>query len=170
MYRSKVLVVPYVKLPGNDILFLLAKDRKHGEWTFISGTCRKRCMEHPIQCATRELKEETKETVSIDISKWPHKHIVIDTTYYEPEPDGSMPKHTIHTAYHCYFINITDYENTHEEIKAAFEASTKKGKHYNENSEIDFRPLADFSKIHFWRFLSSVVFEDAQFNQIIGSL
>jgi 8-oxo-dGTP pyrophosphatase MutT (NUDIX family) len=169
LYRSKVLIIPYVKEKG-DILFLLVKDRKHAEWTFISGTCRKRCMEHPIQCATRELKEETKEIIDIDLNTWPHRHVVIDTTYYEPDPNCSVPEKKIMTTYHIYFVNMTDYPLSSREVVEAFAASGKKGKHFNENSDIDFCTLDMFSKINFWKFITHVVFNDDQFNDIIHSL
>ena len=99
-------MIPYVRRPHLEHLFLLVKDRKYDELTFISGTCRKKCMEHPIQCASRELKEETKQVLDIDLNEWSHRHVVLHTRYYEPEPE-EQPLRDIETTYHLYFVDIT---------------------------------------------------------------
>ena len=57
-YRKKVIVIPYI-----NRLFLMVKDKKYEEWTFVTGSCKKN--EDFSDCALRELYEETNGTINL---------------------------------------------------------------------------------------------------------
>lgn len=175
MYRSKVLVVPYVRDPkgdpkGGNVLFLLVKDRKFDEWTFISGTCKKRNMEHPLACATRELREETKDAIDIDLTKWPYRHVAFNTSYYEPSPQQLRNHTDISTTYHVYFLDISTYPRSPSQIVEEFTEVKKIGKQYNENIDIGFFLLKDLHTVKLWRFISHIVLTNVTLKSIIDAL
>lgn len=162
-----MLIVPYAHDAEGKLIFLLVKDKKFDEWTFISGTCKKRSMEHPIACAIRELKEETKEIVDIDLFTWPHHHISLNTTYEEPcSPCVAESS----TTYHIYFIDINAYAKTPDEIAQLFQITKKRGKHFNENNELGFFHLDEFESMKLWKFITHVVMPDSGFANVIRNL
>jgi len=169
LYRSKVLVVPYVR-NGQNVLFLLVKDRKFDEWTFISGTCKKRNMEHPLACATRELREETKDAIDIDLTTWPYRHVAFNTSYYEPSPQQLRNHTDISTTYHVYFLDISTYPRSPSQIVQEFTEVKKIGKHYNENVDIGFFLLKDLHTVKLWRFISHIVLTNVTLKSIIDAL
>lgn len=172
MYRSKVLVVPYVRnsTGPEGSLFLLVKDRKFDEWTFISGTCKKRNMEHPLACATRELREETKDAIDIDLTTWPYRHVAFNTSYYEPSPQQLRNNTDISTTYHVYFLDISTYPRSPSQIVEEFTQVKKIGKQYNENIDIGFFLLKDLHTVKLWKFISHIVLTNVTLKSIIDAL
>ena len=55
----KAIAVP-VTFVDEKPKFLTVRDRRHKEWIFVTGGCRKREVSDPIHCALRELEEETR--------------------------------------------------------------------------------------------------------------
>ena len=62
--RHKAITV-LVSFTGDEPLFLMVRDKKHQDWTFVTGGCRRREIENPIVCALRELNEETKNVIQL---------------------------------------------------------------------------------------------------------
>lgn len=171
MNRSKVLVVPYTRDKDGNVLFLMVKDRKFDEWTFISGTCKKRNMEHPLLCASRELKEETKDVVDLDLNTWPHHHISFDTMYQDASHSKKKHSANIYTTCHVYFLDIGTYPRSPSFIVNEFMITNKLGKQYNENTDIGFFQHKDFNKsIRLWKFISQVVMKNVTFRKVFDNL
>jgi len=168
------LVIPYVRDPKDgSVECLMVKDRKFDEWTFISGTCKKRNMEHPLLCASRELKEETKDAIDLDLHTWPHHHISFDTTYQDVSPKNKKrhaPGSSIHTTCHVYFLDIGTYPRSPSFIVNEFAITTKLGKQYNENTDIGFFKHKDFETIRLWKFISHVVMKNVTFRKVFDNL
>ena len=57
-YRYKSIIIPKI---GDK--YIVVRDAKYGELTFVTGGCKLR--ESNIDCALRELAEETRESVSV---------------------------------------------------------------------------------------------------------
>src|SRR5690242_10482593 len=80
--RRKVIVIPYVRSEGK-LLMMVVKDKFHEEWTFISGGCK--LYETSEQSAVRELKEETRAAVQLELAKTEYTKFKIETDYREPD-------------------------------------------------------------------------------------
>ena len=63
----KAIAIPVIYIDG-EFKFLIVKDKRFKEWTFISGGCRKREVFNPIRCALRELEEETRGILNLKLS------------------------------------------------------------------------------------------------------
>lgn len=155
--------MPYVRGDDGKPLFLAVKDKKFGEWTFISGTCKKKHMEHPMTCAIRELKEETKECVDIDLRSWPHAYMALDTAWNDRSETTS-------TTYHIYVVDITAYARSPSSIVRGFFDTKKIGKQFNENTNIGFFSYEDLLGLNLWEFISRIVLTNANFQKIISRL
>ena len=56
---------------GGTPRFLVVRDRRHHDWTFVTGGCQnKKEISRPLLCALRELKEETKGIVDVTSGKY----------------------------------------------------------------------------------------------------
>ena len=63
--KHKAIAIPVIHVDGDSPLFLTARDRRHGEWLFVTGGCRKREISNPLRTAIRELLEETRGVVDL---------------------------------------------------------------------------------------------------------
>lgn len=172
VYATKVLVVPFSRLPGGrGVTFLCVKDRRFSDWTFISGTCKTRVRELPERCAVRELREETKRAVCIPLKGYQYKRFVIETDFREPhERRGDEARNRrVTTRYHVFLVDITGYKPPGQ-IMREFALSTPKGKQYYENSELCFMTLEQFKSKQVWRFIGDVVLRNHTFNQSVRDI
>ncbi len=168
--RSKILAIPYVKGDDGKPLFLAVKDKKFDEWTFVSGTCKKKSMEHPMTCAIRELKEETKECVDIDLHTWPHAYMSLGTTWNEPSSSPTKNQMDVYTTYHIYVLDITEYARSPSSIIHGFFDSKMTGKQFNENTDIGFFSIDDLRHMKLWKFISRIILDNEAFQNIISRL
>lgn len=103
--RTKVMVIP-MTLDGKT---LLVKDRKHGEWGFVSGGVKRN--ERLINAANRELQEETSGVFN-SIPRF-HRRIEFKT-WYRPDElkkiDYENNERIISTYYvYVYLVNEQDF-------------------------------------------------------------
>ena len=119
--------------------FLIVKDTKHDEWTFVCGGCKLR--ETNTDAASRELKEETKGAIDIEV---------------QSETCTMCFLHNDCFYYTVYFVNLNDYnihkENVENLIKTYKECTMRK-KEYNETCDISFVSRNDLNKVDMWSFM-----------------
>ncbi len=144
--KDKVLIIPFTYTKKNRLRFLTVKDRYYKEWTFISGTIEKN--ELPDEAAVRELFEETKKTVHIQLTPFNH------TTFTLVEFN-----------YTVYFIDITNYKSE-KEIMTTFANTHTRGV-YNENSFLSFDELNFFKSKNLWSFISDYILPHPSFLSFI---
>ena len=60
--KQKAIIIP-ISFVGKRPRMLVVKDKRHGDWTFVTGGCKQRELEMPILAAVRELEEETRGVV-----------------------------------------------------------------------------------------------------------
>ena len=65
--RHKSIAIP-VSIIDNKPYMLIVHDRRYQEWTFVTGGCRRREVLNPLRCAVRELEEETRGTINLNLS------------------------------------------------------------------------------------------------------
>jgi ADP-ribose pyrophosphatase YjhB (NUDIX family) len=160
--RQKVLVIPYMKSATGILRYLIVKDRVCDEYTFISGCVKK--AELVQSCAVRELKEETREAVVIQLDRFQIKRFVVETVSREPEEikKDLMKREKIITVYHVFMIDISNYKSP-TELLNTFKTSKKTSKAYNENSEMTFATLDQFKTKKMWSFIRNEILSDARF-------
>ena len=141
--QTKALVVPFYKHGRLSPKYLFVHDRVHREWGFLSGTCKK--FERPIACALRELREETKNAMNITLTAWNHVHFPL-----------TLRRGAWTLNYTVYFIDVTNYKPP-TEVCAAFKASTKSGREYNENDDICFATLDQLRGKRLWSVTSQIL-------------
>jgi 8-oxo-dGTP pyrophosphatase MutT (NUDIX family) len=64
MERYKAIAIPFLVIDGKAN-FLIVRDKRFREWTFVTGGCRRSEITNPLLCALRELEEETRGLINI---------------------------------------------------------------------------------------------------------
>ena len=145
LFFRKVLIVPYI-LKDDDIFVLLFHDKKHQEWTLLSGGCKKG--EKPFQSGIRELSEESNATLCFPKHKTRIHYFRFLTNYVH---------NTIHkykevlTVYHVYLFPL-DEKDIHVLQKKYFSASLQN----DETENIQFFRLDDIcfqENLRIWSFI-----------------
>ena len=145
--KPKVLVLPFIKTK-TGLKYLIVKDRISGDYTFISGSSKKN--ESITVTALRELKEETKNAIYINLYSFPIKKFTMQTSKEE---------------YHVYFIDITKYKTPQQMIQE-FKTCKITSKSYMENSEMLFCSLDTFKGKRMWPFIRNDVITHPTFLKI----
>ena len=118
--RHKCVVIPITKSESST-KFLTVRDRRHKEWTFITGGCRKREISDPIKCAMRELDEETRGT--FPIREPIYKYFSFTTKKRSPEELDRDRKEGLEVTcvYHVYIFVMDCSDNYRREVIMNFE-------------------------------------------------
>jgi 8-oxo-dGTP pyrophosphatase MutT (NUDIX family) len=82
--RHKTITV-LVSFIDDKPRFLTVRDRRHKDWIFITGGCRKRETSNPLRCALRELEEETRGVILLKEGSYSHFSFVHNTRTPEEE-------------------------------------------------------------------------------------
>jgi 8-oxo-dGTP pyrophosphatase MutT (NUDIX family) len=150
--RRKVIVIPYV----HSGEFLVVKDRKFKEWTFITGGCKS--YETDSQAARRELIEETRGTLDVPFTA-DQQSFRFRTTYRESKElaQDRLRGERIVTQYSVFFVDISP-EATSMDLKAKFRGTKNVRGAFNENADLSFETPESFAqKTHVWRFIRNHV-------------
>jgi hypothetical protein len=156
-----VLAIPFI-VKNNTLYVLSVLDKQFKEWTFISGK-----VENNESCndaVIREVKEETKNCVEIQLTAWNHK---IFTTEYNIR--GKIRN------FNVYMIDITNIDYTmllhyQKNINGCFKKTKLNGKQFNENLDINFNDLKIFMKRNdLWVFMHQI-FKNEYFKQYVTEL
>jgi 8-oxo-dGTP pyrophosphatase MutT (NUDIX family) len=143
--------------------FLLVHDRRHSEWTFVTGGCRVREIHDPLVCALRELEEETRGVIDLDEVSYSYFNFSLLQTELEQDDFTAI--------YHVYII---DYETTIEYqkylIQRFYEEKQKMDtrelsfrKQYDENDRMDFDTLEGTKKRNVWRMIREHILNNPEF-------
>jgi 8-oxo-dGTP pyrophosphatase MutT (NUDIX family) len=152
-------VVPYVRVGRHKVLLLVVKDRLHDEWTFVSGGCKN--YETDEQSAARELKEETRAVVQVDMSACEYVKFAMYSDY--KEPSEQLSTHTV-THYSVYLVDITSYKSIPAIVRAFRRRSGCVRGVYDETNDIQFVSLWAFARRpNVWPFIRDVVMRDPAF-------
>ena len=156
-----VLAIPFIV--RNKTLYVLSVlDKQFKEWTFISGKVEDN--ESCNDAVIREVKEETKNCVEIQLTAWNHK---IFTTEYNIR--GKVRKFKV------YMIDITNIDYTmllhyQKNINTCFKNTKLKEKQFNENLDINFNDLNTFMKRKdLWVFMHQI-FKNEYFKKYLNEL
>lgn len=103
LFYRKVLIVPYI-VKKDDVYILLFHDRKHQEWTLLSGGCKKG--EKPLQSGIRELAEESNSSLTFPQIKTKIHYFRFLTNY----KDMIKHKKDVITVYHVYLFPLEEHD------------------------------------------------------------
>lgn len=168
--RRKVIIAPFIS-PGHrrPPKFLVVKDRKFQEWTFVTGGCKH--SETDVQAAQRELKEETRGLVNVDLGSLPHIRFVLQTTHREEKElrQDAYRGEKVLTTYTVFIVDFTNHprlEDRQDSLRSMFhDVKNCKGV-YNENVDIDFETLENFvKKPRVWHFIKMLVLKNRMFKE-----
>ncbi len=155
---QKVLVVPYLEINGK-IKLMSVLNRRFNEWGFICGTIERK--ETYIQAAKRELYEETKKMINIDMNKTNHYSFDI----YE---DSQLSHINNKRRYTVVLIDVSHHKHNIVNIENAFEKIKIKGREYNENRRLQLKtPTELFINKRVWPLMRKIV-KRPEFQQIVG--
>ena len=93
MERHKAIAIPVCFINGEPH-FLIVHDKRFREWTFVTGGCRRREIFNPLQCALRELEEETRGVINITTGSY---------SYFKFSVKDSCD---VMNVYHVYIIDF----------------------------------------------------------------
>jgi len=151
--RKKSLVIPYIRQTDGNHLLLLVRDTRSKEYAFVTGGCKQ--IENPLDCAQRELAEETNGLFRLNY-KNTMVHMASFETMFRPEEHKKQDKQqniNVRTIYQMVLFPVTDNMKRHHMRDIAGN---------KEVSQLRFFPLQEL----FLRFLkldknaSSAVFWD----------
>jgi ADP-ribose pyrophosphatase YjhB (NUDIX family) len=150
MDRHKAIAIP---VSGSE--FLIVKDRRYNEWTFVTGGCRKREVLNPLRCAVRELEEETRGTLNLKTGTYSYFNFKTDQGYM----------------YHVYIIDLPLSGTEKEQIVKKFDEERHKmdtnqmefKKQYDENTHLDFDTLDGIKQRTLWPLIKRHVLDNPEF-------
>lgn len=150
MDRHKAIAIPVV---GSQ--FLIVKDRRYNEWTFVTGGCRKREVLNPLRCAVRELEEETRGILNIKTGTY---------SYFSFKNEQEF-------MYHVYIIDLpltdtekkTMIEKFDEERIKMDTHQTEFRKQYDENTHLDFDTIDGIKHRNMWPMITKYILENPDF-------
>jgi 8-oxo-dGTP pyrophosphatase MutT (NUDIX family) len=176
----KAIAVP-VTFVDEKPKFLTVRDRRHKEWIFVTGGCRKREVSDPIHCALRELEEETRGVLRLKSGIY--TNFKFETTERPPEDLEADRKAGIHVTlvYHVYifFTKINSVEQQqmvqkfNEEKDKLEEKKRQKlpyRRTYDENDYMCFDTLESFKKKKRWDLIVNKIINNPDFYDALNSL
>jgi 8-oxo-dGTP pyrophosphatase MutT (NUDIX family) len=161
--------------------FLTVRDRRHKEWIFVTGGCRKREVSSPIHCALRELEEETRGVLKLKSGMY--TYFTFETqqrTIEELEADRRAGVQ-VTLVYHVFvfFTKINQHEQNQmiqkfNEEKTKLEARKRDKlpyrRTYDENDYMSFDTLESFRKKNRWELIVDKVVNNPDFYAALNSL
>ena len=157
----KAIAIPIIETGHGPPKFLIVKDKRYNEWTFVTGGCRMREVYNPIICALRELEEETRGIINIKRGLYTYFSFFMEFNIIEK------------ARYHVYLIRL---HKTPEELnKLVDEFYSEKDKmdsnkitfrkNYDENDDIMFLELDEIPEkcSNVWKLISDNVLNSKKF-------
>ena len=161
--RHKSITV-VLSFEGGVPRFLVVLDRRHHDWTFVTGGCQnKKEISHPLLCALRELKEETKGIVDISKGKY--------STYYF-KTDKVMPNFVF--IYHVFVVEVPFSPEMQISQVNQFQHEMVNPTHlplkcYNETENMLWVTFEEFSTMKKWDIVQTHIMDNPEFYAMIGS-
>lgn len=176
--RHKCVVIPVIKSPDAPTTFLTVRDKRHKEWTFITGGCRKREIPDPIKCAMRELDEETRSTFSVEGKYYKYFSFVTKNRSPEELERDRRENLDVTCIYHVY-IFVMDMQvkdqletikkfNRNKDIMDQMKKQKRPIKRsHDENDILSFDTYEELMKKKLWEFILKNVIEHKEFEEIL---
>jgi 8-oxo-dGTP pyrophosphatase MutT (NUDIX family) len=160
----KAMAIPFTVEDG-EFKFLIVKDKRFKEWTFVTGGCRKREIFNPIRCALRELEEETRGI--INLKKGTYNYFKF-TTRFEPLEES---------IYHVYLLPVKMTKDDMYRIVQKFDDEKAKmdsnqvsfRKNYDENDYLDFTSLSELKTMNIWKLVDEKIINNPDFYSALNS-
>jgi 8-oxo-dGTP pyrophosphatase MutT (NUDIX family) len=176
----KAIAIP-VTFVDEKPKFLTVRDRRHRDWIFVTGGCRKKEIANPIYCALRELEEETRGVMKHKSGLY--TSFTFKTDERGPEELEADKKAGIHVTlvYHVFifFTKINSVEQ-HQMIQRFNEEKEKleirkKDKlpyrrTFDENDIMSFDTLESFKKKKRWDLIVKNIINNPEFYSALNSL
>jgi 8-oxo-dGTP pyrophosphatase MutT (NUDIX family) len=171
--RHKAIAIPVTFADGKP-RFLTVKDHRYGEWTFITGGCRKKEIGVPLKCALRELEEETRGIVKLKRGTYSY------FKFYSKERSASEKAKDISEGidvtlvYHVFIFDFNVPQAVQRTMIRRFNADKvkvderiRKGlpivRNFHENDAMAFDTLEEFNKRNRWPFIVENVIDNPDF-------
>lgn len=162
MSLHKAIAIPIIDT-GTEKKFLIVHDKRHKEWTFVTGGCKHNEVYNPLRCALRELEEETRGI--IDIRKGYYKYF-----RFSAQPGNDPIEYSV---YHVYIIHVGFVPDSKlQSLEELFNTEKEKmdthkvyfQKNYDENDSMKFVTLDSLIKCKtLWKFIYDKVIHHKQF-------
>ena len=168
----KAIAIPVDMTNSQQPIFLTVLDKRHLEWIFVTGGCRKTEVDEPIKCAIRELHEETRGAVYIHKGKYSYFQFNTKT--------NSKKLGDVVNVYHVYVIDYspTDKEKQYivDEFELVKEHMNKKKldgvpvkRAWDENETMVFETLDQMKQKTIWEIINKNVIENPDFITALNS-
>lgn len=158
----KAIAIPVIDTGQGEKKMLVVHDKRHHEWTFVTGGCKHIEIFNPIKCAVRELEEETRGLLVLRRGYY---------KYFRFLHPGAVP--TDNSVYHVYIFHVGTLSNEHlATLEERFAIEKEKmdtnkvvfKKNYDENDSMKFLNLDEILKCStLWKFIHEKVILNKHF-------
>jgi 8-oxo-dGTP pyrophosphatase MutT (NUDIX family) len=178
--RHKTITV-LVSFIDDKPRFLTMRDRRHREWIFITGGCRKRETGNPLRCALRELEEETRGVINLKKGSYNEFFFTYDNRSPEEIAEDNLNDLDVTICHHVYIIEYNIPRSTQLHLVHLFNEQKQKmdqrkreklpiRRTYDENDYMSFDTLDEFNKRKQWDFIKKCVIDNPVFYTSLGSM
>lgn len=178
--KHKIIVIP-VSRAGDKPYFLTVRDRRHKEWIFITGGCRKKEISYPLKSALRELEEETRGVINIKSGTYSEFSFKVKNHTQEEIEEDTKKGIEVILVYHVYVIDYNISRQRQLDLVEQFDKEKMKmderkraklsiRRTYDENDSMSFDTLNEFNKKKKWKFITDNVLNNPDFMIAVNTL
>ena len=168
--RQKVMVVPFITDAHGRVRFVVVKEGRYNEWTFVCGNCKKNETSNPLKTALRELREESKDTMVLST---PLRYIFKYTPMIITEKEMTGGKGNQPILFHVFIFNVQGIKptgvikNYYTRMKCGYK---KNNINYVETIGIAFMTITDLARKKMWPFVITKLINNQQFWEDVAFL
>ena len=170
--KHKVMIIPFITDSHGRVRFVVVKEGRYNEWSFVCGNCRKNEINNPLKTALRELREETKDTMVLSS---PLKYIFkySPMTITENEISGQDEDKDEKILFHIFIFNVQGMKpagvikNYYTRLKSGYKCYNK---NYIETIGIAFMTITDLTRKKMWPFVISKLINNQSFWEDVAFL
>jgi 8-oxo-dGTP pyrophosphatase MutT (NUDIX family) len=178
--RHKTITI-LVSFADDKPRFLTARDRRHQEWIFITGGCRRLENINPLRCALRELREETRGIINIKRGSYTYFNFDSNTRTPDEMTQDIQNGLDVTIKYHVYIIEfnisrsdqvnlIQKFNKERERLEYIKSMNLPFKRSYDENDYISFDTLEEFkNRSKIWDFINDNVICSPMFYSALNS-
>lgn len=177
--RHKTITV-LVSFIDDKPRFLTVRDRRHKDWIFITGGCRKRETSNPLRCALRELEEETRGVILLKEGSYSHFTFVYNTRTPEEEEQDRKDDLDVIVVYNVYVIEynvsrdiqtsiIEEFNRRRIQVEQRKKLKLHIRRSYDENDMLSFDTIDEFKTKQQWSVIKEFVVDNPEFYETLKS-
>ena len=177
--RHKTITV-LVSFIDDKPRFLTVRDRRHKDWIFITGGCRKRENSNPLRCALRELEEETRGVILLKEGSYSHFSFVHNTRTPEEEEQDRIDDLDVIIVYNVYVIEynvsrhiqtsiIEEFDRRRVQVEQRKKLKLHIRRSYDENDMLSFDTIDEFKTKQQWSVIKEFVVDNPEFYETLKS-